>query len=357
MSPNQPVPETLKRINMRRFLEALREGGTMSRADLTRATNVSAATSSKIISELEEMGLIEELSEVIVTQGRPGRLCRLSQESGWVVGVAVQPHQIEIAISGLDGQVVGDVQRMEQSVPGDSLGRSLAESVRGVTAGRVGTCLGVGVSVPGLVRGKTGVLEYSPMISVNAPLKLESELATHLGTRVALVQENHGLTLAEQYLGDAKHTSNFLLVDVGDGVGMSAVDQGRILFGRDGFTAELGHIVVDPNGAPCVCGNRGCLQTFANDPALRLNAQVGIEALGRALGSAANLYNPSTIFVSGTYFADRSSLQALDRQVRKFVLGPIGKELVVRHTTVTKVLGAIAGIQDAIFSAAGPQLV
>jgi len=349
----QPVPETLKRINMRRFLDILRDGKAVSRADLTRVTRVSAATSSKIIAELLESGLIEEIPETRSTQGRPGRLFRLSRTSAYLVGIEIGSHGLRIGRSGLDGELLEEPVFHECKVDAATLATQIDQAMR-----RFGTgCFGLGLSAPGLVRSAQGVIEYSPLVGVNNPLPLAAQLGHTLRLRVTLVQENHGLAMAEQYFGAARGSENFLLVDVGDGVGMSVVDQSRILLGRDGFTAELGHMVVEPGGARCSCGNNGCLQTVANHAALVGNPGAGIAALGRALGAAANLYNPGAIFISGDFFLDPARLEELRKAFKENTLAPILTGISVSHTLTTKVQGAIAAIQERIFSEVGPRLV
>src|SRR5687768_1501766 len=87
--PDTPRPATLKRINMRRFLEELRRRGPSTRADLTRAIGVTPPTSSSIIADLMETGFLEEAEIVVVSKGRPGKFFRLATESAYVIGIAI----------------------------------------------------------------------------------------------------------------------------------------------------------------------------------------------------------------------------------------------------------------------------
>ena len=75
-------------------------------------------------------------------------------------------------------------------------------------------------------------------------------------------------TLGEYWRGAARGCQNVVLLTLGTGIGGGLVSGGRLLRGANGFAGEIGHIVVDPDGPPCPCGQRGCWERFASGSAL-----------------------------------------------------------------------------------------
>lgn len=92
--------------------------------------------------------------------------------------------------------------------------------------------------------------------------------------------------MAEATLGAASHARRVLGVTAGTGIGGGVVIDRRVLRGAHGWAGDLGHIVVEADGPPCLCGRRGCLQLRAGGRAVEL-AQVTLEEAGRSLGLAA----------------------------------------------------------------------
>jgi glucokinase len=150
-------------------------------------------------------------------------------------------------------------------------GAGLIESIAAVVheLGRaVGDVAGVGVGVPGLVDG-TGALRFTP----NLPGIRELSVGALLGERfgdVPLHVDNDATCAgwAEATLGAAAGKRHVLLATLGTGIGGGLVADGRLLRGANGFAGEIGHIVVDPSGPPCPCGQRGCWERFASGSAL-----------------------------------------------------------------------------------------
>jgi glucokinase len=162
----------------------------------------------------------------------------------------------------------------------------------------------IGVGVPGLYDPATGATR----LLVNLPgdwdgVPAAARIRARVGVPVALINDARAFGLAELRLGAARGASSMVGLTLGTGVGGVIALDGRVYQGRDGTGGELGHQTIDPDGPPCGCGNRGCLEAFvradrlaeacgaptaeaaverarAGDPA----AIAGLEAVGRYLG-------------------------------------------------------------------------
>ncbi|MGH2661801.1 MAG: ROK family glucokinase [Actinomycetota bacterium] len=132
----------------------------------------------------------------------------------------------------------------------------------------------VGVGAAGMVDFEAGALAFSP----NLPLR-EVSLRALVADRVAIpcVVDNDANAAAwgEYRFGAARGTRHALVVTVGTGIGGGIIEDGRLFRGAHGFAAEIGHVIVEPDGPPCGCGNRGCWEQVASGQAIgRLGQQL-----------------------------------------------------------------------------------
>ena len=142
--------------------------------------------------------------------------------------------------------------------------------------------LGIGVALSGTISNRGVVKLASPLgwKDVNLGMMLEKRLNRPVSiytTRVRLLAEDylHKNTLSDEIDADFKGLdspwltySNVLYINVGYGVGGNVISDGHLVHGATNRSAEIGHIVIDPNGPLCGCGNKGCLETFVSGPAI-----------------------------------------------------------------------------------------
>ena len=144
---------------------------------------------------------------------------------------------------------------------------------------------GIGIGVPGIIDMKTGMLRESPNLPGWAESPVQAEIERRLGTRVILENDANVAALGEKWLGAARDVDDMAMLTLGTGVGGGIVLQGRIWHGMTGMAGEFGHMTVEPEGPPCGCGNRGCLEQYASATAVVRMAKEAI-ASGRAPGLA-----------------------------------------------------------------------
>jgi predicted NBD/HSP70 family sugar kinase len=186
---------------------------------------------------------------------------------------------------------------------------------------------GMGIAVSGDVDRAGGVVRYSPFLDWR-DIPLAELAAATTGLPVTVDNDVRALTVAEQWFGAGVGLSDFAVVTVGAGIGCGLVVHGRVVSGAYGVAGEIGHLSIDPAGPLCHCGNRGCVEAIAADPAIvravreatgapvadaaealrlahggdpgarEVYARAG-EAIGRAIGSVANLFGPERVILSG----------------------------------------------------------
>jgi glucokinase len=148
-----------------------------------------------------------------------------------------------------------------------------------------GLLLGIGIGVPGIIDMETGMVRESPNLPDWADYPARPEIEKRLGTRVILENDANAAALGEKWLGAAREFDDMGMLTLGTGVGGGLVLGGRIWRGMNGMANEFGHITVEPAGARCGCGNRGCLEAYASATAVVRMAHEAI-AGGKAPGLA-----------------------------------------------------------------------
>jgi glucokinase len=131
-----------------------------------------------------------------------------------------------------------------------------------------GPLQGIGIGVPGIIDMRTGLLLESPNLPGWADYPVRAEIERRLKTIVILENDANVAALGEQWLGAAKDFSDMTMLTLGTGVGGGLVLGGKIWHGANGMAGEYGHATVEPDGQPCGCGNRGCLEQYASATAV-----------------------------------------------------------------------------------------
>jgi glucokinase len=161
--------------------------------------------------------------------------------------------------------------------------------------------LGIGIGVPGIIDAQTGLVRESPNLPGFVDYPAGALIEQRLKTVVILENDANVAALGEKWLGAAKDYSDVAILTLGTGVGGGVVLGGSIWRGTNGMAGEFGHTTVEPDGQPCGCGNRGCLEQYASATAVvrmawEAIASNGASALARAAHSdpefsAKSIYN------------------------------------------------------------------
>jgi glucokinase len=192
------------------------------------------------------------------------RAAMVDVQSGNCLTVRRALTPLDVDEAGLLARMAGLVNEVivESGVPGEAVG-------------------GVGVGVPGLVDLERGVVLHLPNVPGNWPeVPFSQILGDYLGLPVSLLNDVRCITLAEWLFGAGRGVDTLACYAIGTGIGGGVVVGGRLHLGISGSAGELGHVVVEPDGPPCKCGGRGCLELYAAGPSIRAE---GLSAVTRGL--------------------------------------------------------------------------
>ena len=130
--------------------------------------------------------------------------------------------------------------------------------------GGLGRALAIGVAVPGPLDIRTGVIYAAPHVKSWRSFPLRRHLERVLKRRITVENDANAWALGEYWHGSARGRRDVVLLTLGTGVGGGLIVDGKIVHGRSGMAAELGHICVEPDGMPCDCGAHGCLEAYVS---------------------------------------------------------------------------------------------
>jgi glucokinase len=135
---------------------------------------------------------------------------------------------------------------------------------------------GIGAGVPGNIDMAKGVIVGWGNMPIFNGYAMRDELSKRLNAKVILENDANAAALGEKWMGAGRGVEDLLLLTLGTGIGGGIIVDGRILHGQIGMAGEIGHMTISPNGNPCGCGNRGCVEKHASATA--------VSAMARLLG-------------------------------------------------------------------------
>lgn len=233
-----------------------------SRVELAASTGLSPQTISNLTRRLLERGLIEERGQVGNGPGKPRTLLGLAPGGMHAVGVHLDPLLITLVVTDLLGRVVGRAQRRTPNGSPGRVIRSIADSVRRLikdTGIDPASVTGLGVAAPGPVHVDSGALVDPPLLDGWGRVLLRDRLAAALELPVLLEKDVLAAAVAEDWVRTDEDPRTFVFWYLGTGMGAGLVHRGEVLRGASNNVGEVGHLMVDPCGPACDCGEPGVL--------------------------------------------------------------------------------------------------
>ncbi|WP_370614902.1 ROK family transcriptional regulator [Mumia sp. Pv 4-285] len=267
-STEKMLPADTRRHHLSLLLQCLADEGPLSRADLARATSLTRVTVSDLVTELLTDGLVAELgTKPGARPGKPATLLGLVDDAVLIVALDLSDDTVlHGALMDLRGEIVTRHAVELGTARGEAAVDLVVALVQRLVDVSERPVLGVGIGTPGVV-DELGVVRQAPNLGWYE-LPLAAAVGERVGLPVSISNDANIAALAECTFG-AGNPDGLLLVAVGHGVGGGILMDGAMLGGPLLSAGEVGHVVVDPGGAPCACGNRGCLETVLAVPRLR----------------------------------------------------------------------------------------
>jgi predicted NBD/HSP70 family sugar kinase len=281
--------QLMKEMNLATVLHLIHREGRLTRAELTKRTGFSPATVSALVEELIGSGYVQEVGEKpSAGAGRKAISLQIDKNGGCVAGVALGKAEMVCTVLNLYGEPVAEYRtpyRPNDEPLAQQVQAAIKSCMQRVETVNPARLKGIGVSVPGIVDENGKTVLFSSTLRL-AGLKLgEAVEAGFPGVPVRIVNDANAAAFAEHYSGAGKDKESLIYFTIHEGVGAGIIVRSQVHSGFRGGAGELGHLVVDPQGERCNCGQRGCLETVLTRPYIlaecqRKAVEQGVQAPG-----------------------------------------------------------------------------
>jgi predicted NBD/HSP70 family sugar kinase len=325
------------------IIRQLDSSGDLTIPELSRELNISTPKTTSLVNELIKDGLIVDLGKIDSTGGRRANIYGLVSNACYFIGVDVKRYYINIGLLDFKKHLV----KIEEKIPFplENTQQSLTALIQlirrfikeqGIAKNRI---LGIGINLSGRVNNITGY-SYSYYHFQEEPLA--ATIQKELGINTFLENDSNAMAYGEFAQGCVSGEKNVLFINLDYGTGSGILIDGKVYYGKSGFSGEFGHIPFYDNDIICTCGKKGCLETEVSGQALlrkvkdrlatgsssilqkkgkggeelklgdlieaarhedvlmiELLAEMG-DMLGRALSVLINIFNPELVVLGGT---------------------------------------------------------
>jgi glucokinase-like ROK family protein len=361
--------------------------GNTTIADLNKELNISTPKIINLVNELIQDGLIKDYGKVDSTGGRRASMYGLVSEAGFFVGVDIKRYSINIGLVDFKKNLVTikeDIPyKLENTAEAfDQLINTIQEFISELPVSQ-DKILGIGVNLSGRINNASGY-SYSFFHFHEEPLTTIFE--SRLGIKTFLENDSRAMAYGEFCFGAVHNEKNVLFVNMDYGIGLGVLVDGKVYYGKSGFSGEFGHIPFFNNEIICHCGKKGCLETEASGHALvrmfkekikegstsqllhkydnieqiklqdiieaaqnddvlaiELIAQVG-EKMGRGLAVLINIFNPELVILGGTLAQTGDYIRLpLRSALNKYSLSLVNSDSQLKMSKLGEKAGVIGG--------------
>lgn len=359
--------------------------GDYSIADLSKELNTSIPTITKLVGELIEEGFLVDMGKQGTNGGRRPSIYGLNPSAGYFVGTEVRRRSISIAVTNFKGQLIEYQEEipftlMNSESSFKDLCRYILDLLDKVDI-EPEDVLAYGFNLSGRVNNKTGYC-FSYFIGEDRPIA--SFLQDELKRPVYVENDSRAMTYGEYICGVANDEDDMLFINVAWGLGMGMVSDGKLSYGKSGFSGEIGHFPFLDNDQICHCGKTGCLETGASGSAIHrifmeklgegrasllsdkhasgqeitlddiLNAvneedvlaievveEIG-SVLGRAIAGLINIFNPELVVIGGIVSKVKEYLLLpIKSAIQKHSLNMVNKDTTIKFSKLGEKAGPI----------------
>ncbi|MEM1484699.1 ROK family protein [Oscillospiraceae bacterium PP1C4] len=324
--------QNMNETNKFLLLKAISTHGPISRIALSRQTKLSKMTITSLIGDYIDKGIVRECGICESSAGRKPTLLEVVADSLLTLGICVGRDFLQVGIVDLKGRIISSDQiQMAQITSEETFMKSLFaicdRIFENVDRSKV---WGIGISSIGPININEGIILNPPNFNIGN-INIVSSLQEKYHLPVFIENDMAVSALAEMYFGGGRGYDHFIYLGVTAGVGSGIIINSRLYSGTTGLAGSLGHMIIESDGEPCACGQRGCIEAYSSIRATvnwvkkngadqtitwldllnkaSFNDELCVKALDRmcsyltiALINAINLYDPQCVLVGGEFW-------------------------------------------------------
>ena len=318
----------MAQMNRSMVFDLIRRKGPISRAEIARTIGLSIPTVMKITEEFSHNQFVQDVGKGESSGGKRPELLELVPDSKYIIGVGVGRSKTNVLMMNLAGEVfIREIMETGgTAVPEVWISRliQVIENVIRESGLSRKQILGMGIGMPGILDEKSGKVLFSP------DFKWENvDMLTPIRERfkmdITIENANRALAMGEYYFGAGVDSRNFLVVNLGHGIGSAIMREGEFYRGSSGSSGEIGHIILEKNGPKCNCGNLGCLEAIASGNAIARDAKIAVlegnaTKIMELVNEDINRIEAKTVFEAAR-LGDRLAIQITERAMQYIGIG------------------------------------
>jgi predicted NBD/HSP70 family sugar kinase len=264
MVPSKATHQKTKQHNRDLVLKTIFDNTSISRAEIARLTKLTRATVSDMVASLLEEGLVEEVGYGESIGGKAPILLSLVADARYLIGLNLAQDKFIGSVVNLRGEIKETVEFPIDDIDGEQALHLVYRILDQLAGDHWQPLVGIGVGTPGLVNTQEGVVINAVNLDWQ-DLPLAHLLESRYNLPVTVLNDSQATAIGEfVYGGNHPFESNLIVVTVKHGIGAGILVNGRLFQGDGGGAGEIGHVVVQEDGALCRCGKRGCLEAIAS---------------------------------------------------------------------------------------------
>jgi len=261
---------TTREINRQIVLTLIRTHQPLSRADLSRLMDTNRANITALVKDLLEEGIVRD--GAVGNESKRGRrptYLYLNSHRRCAVAVDIRATRTYLMMTDMIGKQLGNIVSFPTEFEPEKFIKTLAMNIRQILADNrgIGACDGIGVVVPGMTDSKTGRVINAPALGWR-DLDLLALFRTEF-ENIPIYIENSGKACALSQIWATRSDNHIhddqVFVSVSDGVGVGVVINGELMRGKHNTAGEFGHLPLNVDGLPCLCGANGCWEAYVSN--------------------------------------------------------------------------------------------
>jgi len=289
----------INKLNTVRILSLIRSGERISRAEITKASGLSAPTVSRIVEHLIADGLVRETGAGKSSGGRRPTLLEFSGHDNCIIGIDLGTTNILGVLADLNADIIYEVKQPTQVEEGF---QRIMERTSGVITelqnhlnSRTKRICGIGMAVAGLINREKKIVEFSPDFHWHE-VDVIGELSKRHDLPIVFDNVTRVMALGELWYGIGRQLKNFICINVGYGIGAGIIIGGKPFYGPTGMSGEFGHTTLEKDSdIQCDCGNYGCLEALASGNAIARFGRQRLEDNGQGILAGMCRNDPSSV--------------------------------------------------------------
>lgn len=270
MSRENMVSETIRKSIMQHIMQ----NGSFITSEISDDTGYSTTTVGKYITQLIESGILAEIDKVnLHSKGRRTVRYGIGSEQRYFIGVDISAFEMTIGIMDISGKMIRIERNAQfrQNNSHDTLEQildsvnNLIDTTEGIDKSMI---LGLNLNLPGRVNSSKGTSATIFNFEDTANTPLVEILSDRMGIPVYIENDTKAMTYGEYMSGLSNSYNNLCYINIGWGLGLGLIINGKLYYGKDGYSGEFGHVNLYDNNVLCHCGKKGCLETEVSGRAI-----------------------------------------------------------------------------------------